>query len=76
MHEITENKCYFEQCIDEWLDKAKHPCCPMCKADLVALHHETSGSGGGGGSPVLTTASDTANSDHNNNNNNNTQQAF
>ncbi|CAM9778048.1 unnamed protein product [Ectocarpus sp. 12 AP-2014] len=25
---------YHAQCIDEWLDRAKLPCCPLCKTDL------------------------------------------
>lgn len=51
-----------QQCIDEWLDRARLPCCPLCKTDLLASRTDAgngngnnnrpasvSGSGGGGG---------------------------
>eukprot|EP00752_Nemacystus_decipiens_P013849 g12295.t2 len=27
---------YHAKCIDEWLDRARLPCCPLCKTDLLA----------------------------------------
>lgn len=43
--DLTE---HVQQCIDEWLDRARLPCCPLCKTDLRASRTDA-GNGSGNG---------------------------
>lgn len=37
---------YVKQCINEWLDRAKRPSCPLCKTDLVPATSSSTRIGG------------------------------